>query len=88
MDIVMEYVDKYPSFKIINNEVNKGLGESRNIGISHATSDYLTFIDSDDFISLNTFKDALDKDVDLVIIGSKMNPLFKQEIEKDMIKIY
>ena len=71
MDIVMEYVDKYPSFKIINNEVNKGLGESRNIGISHATSDYLTFIDSDDFISLNTFKDALDKinefNVDLLI---------------------
>ena len=36
---------------------------------------------------IQDFKDALDKDVDLVIIGSKMNPLFKQEIEKDMIKI-
>ena len=71
MDIVMEYADKYPSFKIINNEVNKGLGESRNVGISHATSDYITFIDSDDFISLNTFKDAFDNinefNVDLLI---------------------
>lgn len=37
---------------------------------------------------IQDFKDALHKDVDLVIIGSKMNPLFKQEIEKDMIKIF
>ena len=71
MDIVMEYAKEYPSFKIINNEVNKGLGESRNIGLSHATSDYVTFVDSDDFISLNTYEDVLNKinefNVDLLI---------------------
>ncbi|MBR0057874.1 MAG: glycosyltransferase family 2 protein [Methanobrevibacter sp.] len=71
MDIVMEYAERYPSFKIINNEVNQGLGESRNIGLKHVTSDYVTFVDSDDFISLNAYEDALNKinefDVDLLI---------------------
>ncbi|WP_407415592.1 glycosyltransferase family 2 protein [Methanobrevibacter sp.] len=71
MDIVMKYADKYPSFKVINNEVNMGLGESRNIGLKHVTSDYVTFLDSDDFISLNAYEDALNKinenNVDLLI---------------------
>lgn len=71
MDVVMEYAEKYPSFKVINNEVNKGLGESRNIGLHHVTSDYVTFVDSDDFISLNAYEDALNKinefNVDLLI---------------------
>jgi len=61
MSIVTEYSEKYPSFKIINNSINKGLGESRNIGLSNATSDYVTFMDSDDFISLNTYEDSLKK---------------------------
>lgn len=71
MDIVMEYAEKCPSFKVINNEVNKGLGESRNIGLAHVTSEYVTFVDSDDFISLNAYEDALNKirefDADLLI---------------------
>ena len=61
MEIVKTYVDKYPSFKVINNENNQGLGLSRNIGLSEATSDYVTFLDSDDFISSNTYKDSIDK---------------------------
>lgn len=71
MDIVKRYAEKYPSIKIVNNEVNKGLGQSRNAGLSNATSDYVTFLDSDDFISLNTFEDSINKlkesDCDLLI---------------------
>ncbi len=61
MSIVEKYAQKYPSIKIVNNEVNKGLGLSRNAGLSNATSDYVTFLDSDDFISLNTFEDSITK---------------------------
>lgn len=59
MDIVNEYAEKYPSFKIINHEKNKGLGESRNTGLKNVSTDYVTFLDSDDFISKNTYKDSL-----------------------------
>lgn len=61
MDIINEYADKYSSFKVITNESNKGLGESRNIGLKYVTSDYVTFLDSDDFISQNAYKDSLSK---------------------------
>ena len=44
MDIINEYVEKYPSFKVISNKSNKGLGESRNIGLKYVTSDYVTFL--------------------------------------------
>ncbi|MBR6023781.1 MAG: glycosyltransferase family 2 protein [Methanobrevibacter sp.] len=61
MDIINEYASRYPSFKIITNDVNKGLGESRNAGLENVTTDYVTFLDSDDFISLNTLEDSLSK---------------------------
>lgn len=38
-------------FKIINNEYNKGLSESRNIGIANSNSDFILFLDSDDWIN-------------------------------------
>lgn len=75
MEIINEYASKYPSFKIITNDVNKGLGESRNAGLENVTSDYVTFVDSDDFISLNTLKDSLCKisesNADLLIYNIK-----------------
>ena len=47
MEIVEKYASKYSSIKIINNEENLGLGESRNRGLKEVTSDYVTFVDSD-----------------------------------------
>lgn len=38
-------------FKIIHNKCNKGLSESRNIGITNSNSDFILFIDSDDWIN-------------------------------------
>lgn len=57
--IINEYVAKYPSFKLINNEVNRGSAISRNKALNHVSSDYLTFLDADDFLDVNIFKDAL-----------------------------
>lgn len=38
------------------NKKNGGLSDSRNLGISHASGDYLIFIDSDDYWALNMLK--------------------------------
>lgn len=40
----------------IKNKENVGLGETRNIGITNASGKYIQFIDSDDFIELETVK--------------------------------
>lgn len=34
--------------KVVRSEINRGAGAARNIGLSHVTGEYLTFIDSDD----------------------------------------
>lgn len=59
LNIINEYCDKYPSFKLISNISQLGAGESRNKAIGEVRSDYLTFIDCDDFISLNAYEDSL-----------------------------
>ncbi|WP_296887527.1 glycosyltransferase family 2 protein [uncultured Methanobrevibacter sp.] len=59
LNIINEYCDKYPSFKLISNNSQLGAGESRNKAIGEVSSDYLTFIDCDDFISLNAYEDSL-----------------------------
>lgn len=72
--ICQDYVAKYPNNIIyLQNSENKGPSFSRNIGLEHATGQYVNFLDSDDTISKNTMKDVLAifndrEDVDLVCI--------------------
>lgn len=42
--------------KVISNEKNYGPGVARNIGIQHATGDYIFFLDADDWIASNTME--------------------------------
>ncbi len=39
------------TIKVIQNDKNSGPGFSRNKGIENATGDYITFVDSDDYLS-------------------------------------
>ena len=48
MSILEDYAKKDKRIKIINQE-NKGLSETRNIGMKKAKGDYIMFLDSDDF---------------------------------------
>lgn len=61
LDIISKYTDKYPSFKLISNKSNLGPGESRNMALKEVSSDYVTYLDADDFISQNAYEDALSK---------------------------
>lgn len=48
---LQEWAHRYPvSFKIVAHEKNGRQGKSRNTGILHATAQYLTIIDNDDWI--------------------------------------
>src|SRR5690606_5147714 len=47
--IAEKFADADPRFRLIR-QPNRGLGAARNTGVSHATGDYLMFVDSDDVI--------------------------------------
>lgn len=54
--ILNEYAQKDPRVKILHHEQNKGAAVARNFGLSVATGEYIGFVDSDDYVSLNYFE--------------------------------
>ena len=52
-EVLVSYAFKYPSIRIINQE-NQGLSGARNTGIEHATGEYIMFVDSDDWLDIET----------------------------------
>ena len=54
--IILEYMSKDPRIKYIKHDKNLGLGGARNTGITNATGEWIAFVDSDDYIDLNTYK--------------------------------
>lgn len=73
--ICSEYVKKDKRIKYIITE-NKGGSSARNIGIQEATSDFITFVDSDDFIDKNMYEKMLEKLItektDFIMCGHKV----------------
>lgn len=70
LEILKEYALKDDRIVIIDQN-NAGLSGARNSGIKCSTGDYIVFVDSDDFIELNTFEkaiiEALKDNYDLII---------------------
>ena len=60
MRIVEDYAKVHNNIRVVNHEVNKGLGATRNTGIEHATGKYLFFLDSDDYLDTGELKLLMD----------------------------
>ena len=58
--VIEDDLKKFKDVKIIKHD-NKGLAESRNIGIKKSKGNYVTFVDSDDTISEDYIKTLRDK---------------------------
>lgn len=76
LDEVKVFLDEYVRDKnnfIVKHVVNGGVSRARNIGIECSSSEYVTFVDSDDTIEENFLEEAFslirDNDLDLVVGG-------------------
>lgn len=72
--ILEEYAQKDNRIKIVNKE-NGGLSSARNEGLKYVTTEYVGFVDSDDWIEPETYEYALSKmkdDIDIVCYGAKV----------------
>ena len=70
LEIINEYAKNDLRIRIINKD-NGGLSSARNTGIEAATSEYIMYVDGDDFINERTVEDLINKakkeDLDVVI---------------------
>ena len=57
-EICKEYAQKDTRIKLFY-QPNAGLSEARNAMFKHVTGDYVMFVDSDDYIALNTIDELL-----------------------------
>lgn len=57
LEILKNYESMDKRIRIIDQN-NKGLSETRNVGVKNASANYVMFLDSDDWIDLNTCKIA------------------------------
>lgn len=67
-NICLEYADKNEKIKYYYNE-NHGVSYSRNFGVNKATGEFITFVDSDDYLELDTYetlKKYLNDDIDFI----------------------
>ena len=49
LEIVKDYFTSYKNIRFFSQK-NSGQGAARNLGIKHATGEYILFLDSDDFL--------------------------------------
>lgn len=92
LDILKQYSNKDSRIKIIN-QSNQGVSQSRNNALKNIKGEYVLFVDSDDFIDINTCEFAInkikEKNVDVVlwtyVREYKEKSLIKNVFEKDSI---
>lgn len=91
-EICDEWAAKDSRIKVVHKK-NGGLGYARNTGIENATGEYICFVDSDDYIALDTiekaYKSGIESKSDIVYYGynivdsdGKVTQVFKPEVDK------
>lgn len=66
MEVIKSYKDS--RIRVIDNGKNKGLGTSRNVGVSNATGEYILYLDGDDTLFENSTLSKINE------VISKSNP--------------
>ncbi len=97
--IIKKYVDKYKNIKYFEKE-NGGQSSARNYGLKHAKGEYIGFVDSDDYVSLDMYEKMYEKAIsdDFDMVACDLNYIYPdknmvvscgiKEDTKDINKIY
>ncbi len=86
IDNTEKIVELFASDKIrYYKKVNTGVADSRNFGIDKARGDYITFVDSDDYVSSNYFE-GIDKYINEGIDIIKRKGIIVKENKEEKIK--
>lgn len=78
-----EYTAKDSRIRVVHKK-NGGLSDARNTGLEIATGEYISFIDSDDWIDINMYELMLNniKKYDADIVTSNINYIYENQVNK------
>ena len=62
--LIGSYPDRSDSVKIINHDANRGVSAARNTLLDNATGDFVSWVDSDDWLELNAIELLVSKQVE------------------------
>ena len=69
-EIIKNFQENHPNLQIkYLKKKNGGLASARNYGVKYATGKYISFIDSDDYIDINLYRNLekyMDEDIDVI----------------------
>ena len=60
-EIATEYMKKDGRVKYVEHEKNKGLFQARITGFENSTGDYIAFLDADDYVSKDFYRELIQK---------------------------
>ncbi|WP_027327011.1 glycosyltransferase family 2 protein [Helicobacter pametensis] len=85
VDHTSEILQRYQDARLkVLYQDNQGVSSARNFGLRHALGEYITFIDSDDYIFQGFFRDAkvllYQEGLDMLVYGGLSYPLNKRQI--------
>ena len=63
-NIVSEYLERYPDKIVYRKKKNEGQGVARNLGIKMAKGEFVSFVDSDDYVDVTIFEKLYKKAVE------------------------
>ena len=75
-----EYAAKDERIRVFHKE-NGGVSSARNLGLDHAQGEWITFVDSDDYIEENFLK-SFDGNLDADLVLGNIQLIRKQEVEE------
>jgi glycosyltransferase involved in cell wall biosynthesis len=81
--LLLDYPNRMPHVKIINHD-NKGVSAARNAALDIAKAEWITFIDSHDYVEPGFLENVSDAECDLMIKQYRKDSLHHKVVEQDI----
>lgn len=86
-EIILKYIEKYKDKIVYIKKENGGLSDARNAGLSMAKGEYISFIDSDDYIERNMYEEIFTKlkEASFDIVACDVNLVYENSEKIDTV---